>query len=160
MQMGDWTLKFEIDPFEPPNSPVQKLIQDRFEGRRISRIPALGQALRGKLTPTRQHISRVGFVGHLQPYYRIIKLFAITAGDRLHIKMKAAVCPARDLGSITALRTFKPVGATHAKAKVVWPSMQQGAQSPRERRTQQGCAQIHTDGKNVSADNVGSKKKP
>src|SRR5437667_9334172 len=106
-----------MDPFEPPNSAVEELIQDGFESRRFAGIPPLGQGWRRSLTPIRKHIPRVGFVGDLQPRHRVIKLLAITAGDRLHEKMKAAVCPARDLGSITALRTFKPVGATHAKPR-------------------------------------------
>ena len=114
--MRNRALKFETDPFEPPNSTVDKLIQDGLEGRRFAEIPPPGQGLGGRLAPIRKHIPRIRFIGHPQPRHCVIKLLAITAGDRLHGKMKAAIWPARDLGSITALRTFKPVGTTHAKA--------------------------------------------
>src|SRR5207245_7887508 len=88
---------------------------DRFEAGGLAGIAPLGQGLR-RLTPIRKHVPRIRFIGDLQPCYSVIKLPAITARDGLNVKMKTAVCPARDLGSITALRTFKPIRATHARS--------------------------------------------
>ncbi len=107
-------MKFEIDPFEPPNSSEEKPIQDRFEAGRLAGLAALGQGLRRRLTQIRKHIPCIRFIRDLQSRYRIVKLPAITARDGLDMEVKAAVCPARDPGSITALRTFKPIRATHA----------------------------------------------
>src|SRR2546430_2714871 len=100
-----------MNPFEPPNSSEEKPIQDGFEAGGLAGIPPLRQSLRGRLTPIRKHIPRRRFIGDLQPRYGVIKLPAITARDGLNVNMKAPVCPSRDLGSITALRTFKPIRA-------------------------------------------------
>jgi hypothetical protein len=91
MEGSDRTLRFEVEPSEPPNFGVRQAVEDRFKSRRTRSFEEGFQVLRTRRSVGVETESRIGWERHAHSDDGVVKLLTLAARNSLGEEIMAAV---------------------------------------------------------------------